>query len=346
MRCDYVERGCPWEGTVGTLKEHVDTTCQFTLLPCPKKCKDDKGKEQFFTKKDLQGHLQKDCFNRDHKCQYCGEKGTFAAITQVHDKTCLKKILPCTNTQCLKKLQHQHIDHHVEYECEYTEVACKHESIGCDTQLMRKDMAAHEENDTLHLHMAINTITLLQEKCALLKREETVTIKFADYEKKKKSNREFTSPTFYTSQGYHLAIEVHANGDGKGKGTHLSIFVPMYCKESTTLSSIGHLSVQSLTITLLNQLQDKNHHRQTVPMTKERNARKGNAWGCPEFIPLPELGHDPVKNRQYLKDDTLYLKVDVKVDQHKPWLNSTSPGSTAQALAEQHKPWLNSTSPG
>ena len=38
------------------------------------------------------------------------------------------------------------------------------------------------------------------------------------------------------------------------------------------------------------------------------------------FIPHSALGHDPVKNTQYLKDDTLYFRVFVEVVDHKPWL--------------------------
>ena len=39
VKCDNAERGCEWEGTVGTLEEHdVMTTCEFTPVPCPKEC--------------------------------------------------------------------------------------------------------------------------------------------------------------------------------------------------------------------------------------------------------------------------------------------------------------------
>ena len=37
--CNNVERGCDWEGTVGTLKDHV-TKCDFTLVPCPNGCEE------------------------------------------------------------------------------------------------------------------------------------------------------------------------------------------------------------------------------------------------------------------------------------------------------------------
>ena len=39
VRCNNVERGCGWEGTVGTLEDHV-TKCDFTMVPCPNGCEE------------------------------------------------------------------------------------------------------------------------------------------------------------------------------------------------------------------------------------------------------------------------------------------------------------------
>ena len=44
--------------------------------------------------------------NRDHKCEHCGEKGTYSHITQVHDKNIL---LPCPN-KCTKTMPRQDIE--------------------------------------------------------------------------------------------------------------------------------------------------------------------------------------------------------------------------------------------
>ena len=90
VKCDNIKRGCTWVvGTVGTLEEHV-AMCQFTLLPCPKECKDKSNKLKQFMRKDVDKHLEEDCPNRDYSCKHCGEKGTYASI-QVHYKTCEKK---------------------------------------------------------------------------------------------------------------------------------------------------------------------------------------------------------------------------------------------------------------
>ncbi len=56
VKCDNMERGCQRVGTVGTLEEHV-SVCQFTLVPCPKECKDDNGILKIM-RRDLQQHLE------------------------------------------------------------------------------------------------------------------------------------------------------------------------------------------------------------------------------------------------------------------------------------------------
>ncbi len=60
VKCNNLEKGCEWEGTVGTLKEHV-ATCKFTLVPCPKQCKHDNNEVKHFMRKDLDKHLEKYC---------------------------------------------------------------------------------------------------------------------------------------------------------------------------------------------------------------------------------------------------------------------------------------------
>ena len=156
------EDGCEWIGTIATQEEHV-ATCEFALLPCPKQCKDGNGEVKCFMRKHLDNHLKEDCPNRDHTCQYCGEKGTYVCILRVHDKKYYRKILPCPNAGCTDIMQCQHIEHHVITECGHTVILCKFKRLGCETELKRKDMTAHEEDDKLHLHMAIN-MTLKLEK--------------------------------------------------------------------------------------------------------------------------------------------------------------------------------------
>ena len=84
-----------------------------------------------------------------------------AYVTEVHDKTCKMKILSCPNAGCYTKIQRQQISEHVS-KCPHTVISCKYKGIGCDTELKREDMPAHEQDDKLHLHMALETVNIQQ----------------------------------------------------------------------------------------------------------------------------------------------------------------------------------------
>lgn len=78
--------------------------------------------------------------------------------------------------------------------------------------------------------------------------------------------------------------------------------------------------VGEVTITLLNQLENKNHYSKTVSFKLEDSCfgGAGSRLEIPDFIRHSELAHDPVKNTQYLKDESLYFRVDAP--DWKPWL--------------------------
>ena len=313
-------------GTVATLEEHV-ATCSFALLLCPKQCKYSFGQVKCFMRRDLDKHLKEDCPNRIHTCEYCGEKGTYAHITETHNTRCPKKILPCLNVLCPKSIECQKLGKHVKTECEYTMIPCKYcTELGCETEMKRKDMAAHEEDDKLHLHMAIDSITQLKKKYTnILKHGESITFEVTEFEKKKKKNFEFHCPPFYTShKGYHMDIDAYANGTGSGKDTHVSVYV--YLLKGDNDDKLSWPFVGEVTITLLNQLEDKNHFSKTVNILAEDKMKAGiYDVDYSKFIRHSKLGYNTNKNTQYLKDDTLYFRVFVSIPNNKPyWLQCTA----------------------
>ena len=302
-------------------------TCEFTLVPCPKQCKDDNNEVKCFKRKDLDTHLKNECPNRDYKCRSkCGEKGTYAYITEVHDKTCKMKILPCPNDGCDTKIQRQQVGKHTS-KCPHTVIPCKYRGIGCDTELKREDMAAHEQDDKLHLHMALETVNsqqralnAVQARVDLLQNIKSKIFMLSGYKKKKETDEIFRfTPSFYTHpNGYLMTLRVGANGCGEFKGTHVSVHAPILKGEHD--ADLKWPFIGKETYTLLNQLEDKNHYTLTLPIRSKHNARVGSQWGFSNFIPHSALAYDPVKNTQYLKDDKLYFRLTVEVADHKPWL--------------------------
>ena len=320
MRCVSMERGCRWTGTIGTLVNHI-ITCQFALFPCPNKCEDDKGaKELHLMRKDLDNHIKTKCLKRAYECHYCGEKGTYASITEDHDKVCDKKIIPCPNNGkgCPLSMDRGKTKQHVRSVCDYTKVACAYENLGCAVRMLRKDVGKHEK-DSREQHLDLSLDSIRSIKSISLNDNESVIYKVTDFETKKTANIFDKSHTFYTSpQGYKMEIMFYANGQGSSEGTHLSVYTRLL--QGSYDASLSWPFVGSVTLTLLNQLADENHHSMTSEYELKNNVQVGGGLGHPQFISHSELSHDPVNNTHYLKNNTLYFQVTVKVDDHKPWL--------------------------
>ena len=323
VKCDNVGRSCEWEGTVGTLKEHV-AICDFTPVPCPKKCKQNNAIQRI-VRKDLEEHLKEQCLNRDYECEYCGKKDTYINITDVHDRKC-EKVIPCPNAECTETIKRLNLKSHLEKDCQYTVTSCKLRSIGCDVKLERKDMGAHEQDVKAHFHKALNTVVKLQDD--LQSATETIKSLQEKCDRRKpfifrltkyKTMTQFNSPCFYTStDGYNMHIEVHPNGRGNYIGTHVSVCVRILNgrnDKNLTWPFIGIVRIE-----LLNQLADQKHYLKRLIFNKEDDTRAGESWGFPGFIAHNELH---TSDAQYLKDNTLYFRISFRVAGHKPWLEYT-----------------------
>ena len=87
-----------------------------------------------------------------------------------------------------------------------------------------------------------------------------------------------------------------------------------------------------VTITLLNQLEDENHHTRTISFPQYNVASmrvveddRGSAIGHTKFISKDKLDYDAANYCQYLKDDSLYFQIEVEAAEPvKPWLTCTA----------------------
>ena len=335
-------------------------TCGFTPVPCPNGCTIQGDVIRLIMKKNLNKHLKDLCMKRAYKCQHCGLTDTYDALMHVHEDECPMKPLSCFNPGCSKKIRREKMDKHEKYHCQYAVISCKYKNIGCDVKMKRKDMGAHEQDDKVHLHQALNTVVKLQdnlqsatETIASMKKEMKEAIKsvkkendnrsvqlrlaigtvknelaqkvfkLTQYEKKKNTNEIYNSQSFFTStDGYKMQIKVYPDGNDDGEGTHVSVFVHILKGDND--DNLKWPFIGSVQLELLNQLEDKNHHLMILSLNaQENNARAGDEWGFSEFIHHSKLPRDRVNNIQYLKDDTLYFRVSVEVSGHKPWLECT-----------------------
>ncbi|XP_007451385.1 PREDICTED: TNF receptor-associated factor 5 isoform X2 [Lipotes vexillifer] len=142
--------------------------------------------------------------------------------------------------------------------------------------------------------------------------------KVTDYKLKKKEALDghtvsiFSQP-FYTSRcGYRLCARAYLNGDGSGKGTHLSLYFVVMRGEFDSLLQWPFR--QRVTLMLLDQSGKRNHIMETFKADpnsssfKRPDGEMNIASGCPRFV-----AHSTLENAKttYIKDDTLFLKVAV-----------------------------------
>ena len=118
----------------------------------------------------------------------------------------------------------------------------------------------------------------------------------------------FYSACFYTSRyGYKMCARIYLNGDGMGRGTHISVFFVVMRGQYDAL--LRWPFRQKVTFMLMDQ--DNVEHvidafrPDPSSSSFQRPRRETNiASGCPMFCSLTELN-----NHAYVRDDTLFLKV-------------------------------------
>ena len=128
------------------------------------------------------------------------------------------------------------------------------------------------------------------------------------YDSFNEPEKSFYSPPFYTSRhGYKMCARIYLNGDGMGKGTHISLFFVLMRNEYDPL--LRWPFRQKVTFMLL----DQNNVEHVIDAFRpdpnsssfQKPRRETNiASGCPLFLPLGDLN-----NHAYIKDDTMFIKV-------------------------------------
>nr|ALI86639.1 TRAF [Azumapecten farreri] len=140
--------------------------------------------------------------------------------------------------------------------------------------------------------------------------------KLRDYARRKQEARNgrtlsLYSQPFYTSQfGYKMCARVYLNGDGMGKGTHMSLFFVVMRGDFDSL--LPWPFQQKVTLMLLDQ--DTGNHKLSDSFKPDPNSnsfRKPQtemniASGCPVFISQAML-----ETKTYLQDDTIFIKIEV-----------------------------------
>ncbi|KAG9463470.1 hypothetical protein GDO78_021676 [Eleutherodactylus coqui] len=117
------------------------------------------------------------------------------------------------------------------------------------------------------------------------------------------------SPAFYTARyGYKVCLRVYLNGDGTGKGTHISLFFAIMRGEYDVLLSWPFK--HKVTFMLMDQ-SNREHvidafRPDIMSVSFQRPVNDMNiASGCPLFCPLSKL---QCGRSHYVRDDTIFIR--------------------------------------
>ena len=115
------------------------------------------------------------------------------------------------------------------------------------------------------------------------------------------------SAPFYTSRhGYKLCLRLYMDGDGSGKGSHLSFFLTVMRGEFDSL--LQWPIKQTVSLIVLDQDRRRDIIQSFRPEPSSASFQRPRmemnvASGCPNFAPLSVLD-----NSSYVKEDTMFLK--------------------------------------
>ena len=314
LRVKCTSTGCPWINELGSLHDHLQT-CGYVLVLCSNGCKQHIVRDKHLL------HCAEECPLRRYICKHCKAVGLYKEMIGGHLDKCPDLMLPCPNSGCAVSIKRKDMaSHHLE--CPHETISCPYKDVGCTYTSLRHTMADHKATSCgHHLDLAMVQLKKLEMHC------NPPVFKMSQFSQFKVNNNQWYSPGFYTHTcGYKMCLNVDANGHGDGKGTHVSVFLLLMKGEND--DDLTWPIKYNCTFTLLNQLKDEGHHTGTISFTADEegasrvlSGEKGTAWGKPQFIAHTKLDLQEVKQCQYLKDDSLYFRVQVDLKSAvKPWL--------------------------
>ena len=196
-------------------------------------------------------------------------------------------------------------------------------------------MAAHEKDDHLHLHMALDIVNTLQDEVNTLKSltvtSNGVTFAITDYQKKMRARTVFTSPSFYTHpNGYRMAVSVYCYFDnGPIADISALILEGAYDTDALKWPFRGKVNIE-----LLNQSEDTKHYRSSADITDGYVGSKVKLCILKlsptttilekVMASYAQFGLIHINKAKYLENNTVYFRVSVEVYQDKPWLQCTA----------------------
>ena len=341
VKCPNFKRGCSWQGDLGDAEEHMKGTCISQEVECSKGC----GSKML--RLAVPDHLRKNCPLRDYRCPHCQLQGTYDNITTSHFTVCRDFPLTCP-AGCRGRMARRTMATHLQQTCPMEFVECEYKILGCSELIRRRANDDHLADDKYHLKMAMKAQATMFScmKCAFSTSFKTTpdisllplsfhpwllntptcyprppwVFKLEGFQEKKEEEEEwFSDPVYSHFGGYKMCLNVDVNGCGDGEGTHVSVFV--YLMRGDNDDNLKWPFKGNIKVSLLNQLEDGQHltdevwspnekipQRACMRITERERAQSGR--GIAKYALHRDLGCQDIKNQQFLKDDSLFFRLD------------------------------------
>ncbi|KAJ8313092.1 hypothetical protein KUTeg_010465 [Tegillarca granosa] len=302
--------------------------CGYEVVWCENKC-GAKLERRF-----LNNHMRNECHKRTVHCQYCGREFVHETL-QTHQYQCPRYPVMCPNRCDPTKIPREEIDVHVQALCPSATVSCTFKEAGCKHKCPRFSLDKHiEDNMKTHLQLMCDLSraqqTQIVQLCNALYSLTHVTDgtfiwKITNYKQKYLESvyktTEIVSEPFYTSRyGYKMSASVFLNGNGAGEGKYLSVYIKLLPGDYDNL--LDWPFTLPICFAVFDQNGDSEKRAsiqesfvpdptwkqfQKPPKDMDKNVL---GFGYPKFV-----SHEVLKTRDYIKDDSLIIKV--KIDNSK-----------------------------
>ncbi|NP_001372071.1 TNF receptor-associated factor 3 isoform 4 [Homo sapiens] len=342
--CKYREATCSHcksQVPMIALQKHEDTDCPCVVVSCPHKCS-----VQTLLRSELSAHLS-ECVNAPSTCSFkrygCVFQGTnqqikaheaSSAVQHVNllkewSNSLEKKRVIDSQAEKLKELDKEIRPFRQNWEeadsmkssveslqNRVTELESVDKSAGQvarNTGLLESQLSRHDQMLSVH-DIRLADMDLRFQVLETASYNGVLIWKIRDYKRRKQEavmgkTLSLYSQPFYTGYfGYKMCARVYLNGDGMGKGTHLSLFFVIMRGEYDAL--LPWPFKQKVTLMLMDQGSSRRHLGDAFKPDpnsssfKKPTGEMNIASGCPVFVAQTVL-----ENGTYIKDDTIFIKV-------------------------------------
>ena len=328
--CVAKEEGCKWTGELGSLETHAREKCHYKVVHCNNGC------GETLQSWLLSRHLQELCPKRICRCIYCGYVAAYSEVAR-HWNTCIKYPVPCPNNCARGTVERGELEQHI-HKCPLQLVKCE---FGCTDRVRQKDLDTHnEQNVTVHLS-AISAFSmrtheqLRQKEVQMAEMQEKLVKKDAQIEllQRKVETMELCTQTCVvpplnltlSNLSYHQRKGLWWDGPkfySQPKGAKLRMRVCFSHTYEEIAIKLSHIPgdfdsrlqwpvVLTVSIQILNQIAENHHLQNSMNIRLVRPESTELHLGVLR-VQYSDMYNCP-KGMQYIKDDCLQLKVEVKL---------------------------------